>query len=74
MTQYVESLRYVFRNQKAKKIWVPYISKQSKDTIIIANNITSTNKKCAIIKIDKSPRSFRGIKTLPVDYYVNSNA
>jgi len=44
-------------------------------TILLVCNMTGTDKRRPlIIGKSKNPRCFRGVKTLPVDYYANSNA
>lgn len=44
-------------------------------TILLVCNMTGTDKRRPlIIGKSKNPRCFRAVKTLPVDYYANSNA
>lgn len=61
---------YLFKNEDAKGC------KTSKEriTALCCVNMSGNKKQLLVIGKTKSPRSFKGINNLPVEYYANSNA
>jgi hypothetical protein len=61
---------YLFKNESAKGF------KYSKErvTVLCCANMKGEKPDLLVIGKSKSPRCFRGVGSLPVDYYSNANA